>query len=45
MIDGVKGFSKVNKDGEVVFAFVNVNKPFIGITKKSCLSGMILSEA
>ena len=45
MIDGVKGFSEVNEDGEVVFALVNVNEPFTGITKKSCLSGMILSEA
>ena len=45
MIDGVKGFSKFNEDGQIVFAFVNVNKPFIGSIQKSCLSGMILSKA
>ena len=30
MIDGVKGFSKVNEDLETVFVFVNFNKSFIG---------------
>ena len=45
MINGVKSISKVNEDSAVVFAFVNVNKPFIGSNEKSCWSGMILSEA
>ena len=45
MIDSVKGFSKVNEDREILFAFVNVNKAFIGSIQKSFLSGMILSKA
>ena len=45
MIDSVKRFSKVNEDREIVFAFVNVNKAFIGSIQKSFLSGMILSKA